>query len=123
MTPSSCSTAPSSICSQLWRSMARAMMARLRMRDVDMRVLRTWADNYRSKKSGGGGQRFLLGKRAVDLIAHQLGQLPAQALGLRRKRIARPRNVDRHDGLDPARPRREHDDPVRKRDRLIDVVR
>ena len=34
--PSSCSTAPSGISSQLLRSMARVIMARLRIRDVAM---------------------------------------------------------------------------------------
>src|SRR3977135_1922590 len=118
MTPSSCSTAPSSICCHVWRSNAWAMMARLRMRDVDMAVLRIWRgrpagrDLVRSSWSGGGGKRFLLGEGAIDLVAHQLGQLPvqhrrgelpAQQFVLGGKRIARARNIDRHDRLDAAR--------------------
>src|ERR1043166_8864548 len=39
MTPSSWSTAPSAISSQVWRSSARVIMARLRMSDTGMRPL------------------------------------------------------------------------------------
>src|SRR5947208_187153 len=82
-----------SMCCQVWRSSAWAMMARLRMREVDMAVLRIWRgrragwDFVRSSWSGGGGKRFLLGEGAIDLVAHQLGQLPAQQFGFGGKRI------------------------------------
>ena len=51
-------------------------------------MLRIWRgrragwDLVRSSWSGGGGKRFLLGEGAIDLVAHQLGQLPAQQFGL-----------------------------------------
>src|SRR5258708_37520245 len=99
MTPSSCSTAPSSICCQVWRSSALAMMARLRMREVDMAVLRIWRgrragwDLVRSSWSGGGGKRFLLGEGAIDLVAHQLGQVPAEQVGLRGELIPRAGDI------------------------------
>src|SRR3981189_621269 len=108
MTPSSCSTAPSSICCQVWRSSAWAMIARLRTRDVDMAVLRIWCGRpagwglVRSSWSGGGGKGFLLSEGAIDLVAPQPGQFPAQQFGFGGKRIAPAGNIDRHDRLDAA---------------------
>src|SRR3979409_58960 len=109
MTPSSCSTAPSSTCCQVWRCGAWWMMARLRTRDVDMAVLRIWRgrpagwDLVRSSWSGGGGKRFLLGEGAIDLVAHQLGQLPAQQFGFGGKRIARGGESEAAETRDAAR--------------------
>ncbi len=103
-------------------------MARLRMRDVDMAVLRVWRGRMAGRGlvgrswSGGGGKRFLFGEGAIDLIAHQLGQLPAQQFGFGGKRVARAGKLDRHDRLDPAWTRSEHHDPIRQRHRLIDVM-
>src|SRR5262245_53146598 len=108
MTPSSCSTAPPAISFQQWRSIAWVTSDRLRIKVADM-VL--------------GPQSFLLGKRAIDFILEQCGQLTAQRLGSRRERIARPRQIDRHDGLDPPRTGGENDDPIGQRDGLVDMVR
>src|ERR1700750_3094262 len=120
MTPSSCSTAPPSICSQLSRSTERAMMARLRIKDVAIGKLRTCSRRENSNDRGDG---FLFGERTIHFVAHQLGQMAPQRLSLGRERVARARNVERHNGLDTARARGENGHAVREGHSLVDVMR
>src|SRR5437660_10726989 len=100
MTPSSCSTAPSLISFQDRRSLVPVMAARLRIRLVAIAgfSLKCWRES------------FLFGEGAVNFVTQQLGQLDAQGLGVAREEIARPRELDRPDGLDAPRTGRAHHD-------------
>jgi hypothetical protein len=91
ITPSSCSTAPSGISSQLLRSMARVIMARLRIRDVAMGGSPHLWEMTVSGQSSWGDKRLLLRKSTIYLIAQVLRQLDPQLLALRREQVARPR--------------------------------
>ena len=48
--------------------------------------------------------------------------MPAQRLSRLRERIARPGQLNRHDCLDPPWASGEHDDAIRQRDGLVDMV-
>src|SRR5260370_11844079 len=131
MTPSSWSTAPSAVSSQAWRSTTRAIMARLRTSDTaiaqpPLSVIASGATQSRTIRVARAAldcfvasllamtlrrrQRLLLGKGAVHLVAQDVGEFLAQGLAARGNRVARTRDVDRHDGLDPSGARREHHD-------------
>src|ERR1700732_3376733 len=94
MTPSSCSTAPPVTSFQRCRSGAWVIIARLRISDAGIGTsLAAW-------QSSTGGERFLLGEGALDLILQKLGQFAAQPFRLGREQVARPRQLDRDDPLD-----------------------
>src|ERR1041385_9221123 len=112
MTPSSCSTAPSLISFHDRRSLVPVMAERLRIRLV---AIAGFSLKRRSES-------FLFGESAVNFVAQQLGQLDAQGLGLAREEIARPCELDRHDGLDAPRTGSEHHHAVGQRHSLVDVV-
>src|SRR5262249_26788293 len=123
MTPSSCSTAPSGISSHVLRSIVRVIMARLRMRDVAMGPPLKLLEALGGCGSSGIGERLLLGKGTVYLVAQMLRQLNPKPLALGRKQVAWPRQINGYDRLDLPGPRRKHQDAVGKRHCLVDVVR
>src|SRR3954451_20276012 len=102
--PACCSTAPSVTSFQWCRSGAWVIIARLRISAAGIGA------SFAAWQSSTGGERFLLGEGALDLVLQQLGQCAAQPFRYRREQVARPRQRDWNDTLDPPRPRGEHDD-------------
>src|SRR5215475_13113145 len=120
MMPSSCRIAPSEISSQDFRSIARVIIARLRT--IDMAMTASPLKRGPWARLGCGDEGFLLGESALDLILEVCSQLHAKLFAFGRKQIARPSHIDRNNRLNAAGPGGEDDDPVRQRNRLVDMV-
>src|SRR5712675_1864795 len=77
----------------------------------------------RSTCSTHSSDALLLGEGAVNLIAHQVGQVIGQVVKRLAALVARTRQIHRKDGRDAPGASREHDDAVRKRDGFVVIVR
>src|SRR5215475_12696441 len=120
MIPSSCRIAPSETSSQDLRSIARVIIARLRT--IDLGMIASPLKRGTRARLGCGGECFLLGEGALDLILEMCGQFHAKLFAFAREEISRPVHCDRNNRLDAAWPGGENDDAVRQCNRLVDMV-
>src|ERR1700737_821387 len=77
----------------------------------------------RSTCSAHSSDALLFRERAVDFVAHQVGQVIGQVVERLVAGLARARQVHRNDGLDASRTCGEHHDAIRERDGFVDIVR